>query len=429
MLSARISALAAAATAVGLLSAAPSAQAQGVVSILTTFGGAELEAYRKVADRFTELTGHAVSIESTRDSINVLRIRVASGSPPDLALIAQPGVVAEYARAGNLVPLVNADGSDGLVAAAALTDNYNPGIVDLGRVDGAVYGILAKANSKSTVWYKPASFAELGVAPPDTWDQMLEIQRRYVGAGLTPWSIGGSDAWTLTDWFENLYVRIAGPEMYEDLFVTHEVAWTDDTVVAALAAFRSVIDPPSNLAGGVAGTLSTGFISAANLVFRPDDPAAEMYYEGGFMGGIIASNFPELTPVEDFNAFLFPALNDEWGAPVVGGGDLLVAFADRPEVAEFLAFSAGTEANTIWAETGFIVSPNKNVDLGVYSPLGAIDASQVVNASTFVFDGSDLAPTALGSDALFVALQDFLAEPDEMMEILERLEEVASRAY
>ena len=418
-----------AAVAAVVIGAASAAQAQQVVSVLTTFGGAELDAYRIVTDRFTDLTGHVVTIESTRDSINVLRIRVASGGPPDLALIAQPGVVAEYARAGHLVPLVKVDGSPGLLSAGVLTNNYNPGIVDLGRVDGAVYGILAKANSKSTVWYKPASFRAHGIEPPRTWDEMLAVQDDYARAGKTPWSIGGSDAWTLTDWFENIYVRIAGPEMYRKLFVTHEVPWTDPSVVAAMSAFRRIIDPPSNLAGGVDGTLSTGFISAANIVFRPNNAGAEMYYEGGFMGGIIAKNFPSLKPVEDFNAFLFPQIDERWGAPVVGGGDLLVAFADRPEVAEFLHFSAGAEANTLWAETGFIVSPNKNVDLAVYSPLGRIDAAQVANAKIFVFDGSDLAPTALGSDALFVGLQDFVAEPERLMDVLAELEKIAARTY
>jgi ABC-type glycerol-3-phosphate transport system substrate-binding protein len=360
----------------------------------------------------------------------VLRARVAGGSPPDVAIVPRPGLVAELARAGNLIPLVNADGSPGLVDMQLLTDNYGQAFIDLGTVDGAVYGILAKANSKSTVWYKPASFAELGVEPPTTWDELLAIQQAYIDAGKVPWSIGASpDAWTLTDWFENIYVRIAGPEMYLKLFVTHEVPWTDPTVVQAMEAFRQIVDPADQkLAGGAEGVLSTGFIEAANIVFRPD-AGAEMYYEGGFMGGIIASNFPDLTPVDDFNAFLFPAFNEMYGAPVVGGGDLLVAFNNKPEVAELIKWMAGVEGNTLWAGTGAIVSPNKNVDLSVYSALGAIDAGQVANATAFVFDGSDLAPSAVGGDAMFVALQEFIANPDSMMDQLEYLEEVASTSY
>ena len=413
-----------------IMSPGASAQNAGVVSILTTFGGAEVEAFRKLTDRFTELTGTPVVIESNRDSMNVLRIRVASGSPPDLALIPRPGVLAEYARNGDLIPLVNADGGAGMLEPRLLSDNYTQGIIDLTSVDGTVYALLAKANSKSTVWYKPQSFQAMGIQPPETWQELLAVQKAFVDAGKTPWSIGAADAWTLTDWFENIYVRIAGPDRYQKLFVTHEVAWTDSTVVEAMKALRQILDPAAtNLAGGVDGTLSTDFISAANMVFRPDNPRAEMYYEGGFMGGIIANNFPSLEPGKDFQAFLFPKFNDTFGAPVVGGGDLMAAFADRPEVREFMRFLASVEANTIWAETGFVVSPNKNVDFGVYSTLGAIDASQVVNASTFVFDGSDLAPSAVGGDAMFLALQDFLAEPDRMMAILEELEAVAARSY
>ena len=415
-----------------LMIAASGAAAQDakLVSVLTTFGGSELEAFRQVTDRFTEVSGFEVIIESNRDSMNVLRIRVASGGPPDVALIPRPGVLAEYARNGDLVALVNADGSAGLVDRRLLTDNYAQGIIDLGTVDGTVYAILAKANSKSTVWYKPSSFAELGLEPPETWEDLLAIQKAYVDAGKKPWSIGAADAWTLTDWFENIFVRTAGPDAYHKLFVTHEIAWTDARVVEAMKALQSILDPAeTNLAGGVDATLSTDFISAANLVFRPDNPGAEMYYEGGFMGGIIANNFPDLVPGKDFKAFLFPKFNDTYGAPVVGGGDLLAAFADRPEVAAFMRFAAGVEANTIWAKTGAIVSPNKNVDLGVYNVVAAMDATQVAEASIFVFDGSDLAPSAVGGDAMFVALQDFLAEPGDLMQILEDLEAVAARSY
>ena len=256
-----------------------------------------------------------------------------------------------------------------------------------------------------------------GVEPPATWDDLLPK------AVDNPWSVA-ADAWTLTDWFENILVRTAGPEV---LFVTHEIAWTDAKVVEAMQSILDSAD--ANLAGGVDSTLSTDFISAANLVFRPDNPGAEMYYEGGFMGGIISNNFPDLVPGEDFKAFLFPKFNDTYGAPVVGGGDLLAAFADRPEVAEFMRFVSGEEANTIWAKTGAIVSPNKNVDLSVYGAVAAMDAAQVAEADIFVFDGSDLAPSAVGGDAMFVALQDFLAEPDNLTQIPEDLEEIASRSY
>lgn len=407
-----------------------SAQEVQVVSIMTTFGGSELDGLRNSLDAFTAETGIQVSVESNRQLVPILRTRLAGGSPPDLALIPQPGTMAEFARAGYLVPLVNEDGSAGLIDPAVLSDNYAQAFIDLGTVDGAVYGLLAKANSKSTIWYRPESLAALGLETPTTWDELIAIQQAYIDAGLTPWSIGAADSWTLTDWFENIYVRQNGPEAYQQLFVTREIPWNDESVLNALAAFRQIIDPAdTNLAGGVDGTLSTDFITAANAVFRPD-PDAELYYEGGFIGGILASNFPDLVPVEDFNAFLFPAFDEEIGAPVVGGGDLLAAFADRPEVAQLVEWMAGAEGNTLWATapTGAVVSPNMNVDLSLYSPLAAIDAGQVSGASAFVFDGSDLMPSAVG-EAFGIALQDFIAAPDDVQRIVDDLENTAAANY
>lgn len=411
-----------------LLLAPAHAQDVKVISFMTTFGGSELDALRKSTDEFTTQTGIQVSIESNRQLVPILRTRIAGGSPPDLALIPQPGTLAEFAKAGNLKVLVNKDGSDGLIDMKTLTDNYNQGIIDLGSVDGTIYGFLAKANSKSTIWYKPASFKDLGVDVPKTWDDLLAIQAKYVAAGKTPWSIGGSDNWTLTDWFENIYVRINGPENYLKLFQTHSIPWTDDSVKQTLLAFQKIIDPADkNLAGGSEGTLSTDFISASSLVFRPD-ATAEMYYEGGFMGGIIQGNFPDLKPITDFNAFMFPQFNDQYGTPVTGGGDLIAAFTDKPEVSSFLKWMAGVDGNTLWAKTGAVVSPNKNVDLSVYSPLGNIDASQVAGAKVFVFDGSDLMPSA-ASSAMGTGLQDFVKNPADIDKVMQDIEDAAASSY
>ena len=44
-----------------------------------------------------------------------------------------------------------------------------------------------------------------------------------------------SDAWTVTDWFENLYLRLAGPERYDGV-AAHELPWTDPSVATTLRA-------------------------------------------------------------------------------------------------------------------------------------------------------------------------------------------------
>ena len=52
-----------------------------------------------------------------------------------------------------------------------------------------------------------------------------------------------------------------------------------------------------------------------------------------------------------------------------------------------------------------------------------------VNSSIAVFDGSDLATPAVGGDAMFVGLQDFVADPDAVDDILEYIEDAADNSY
>ena len=398
------------------------------VTILATWGGDEEAGFREVLDAFTEKTGLLFEYEGSREVTVLVQQRVAGGNPPDIAMLPRPGVMAALAREGAILPLT--EGDDPIMPKDLLTANYAQGFIDLGTVDGKFYGLISKANSKSTFWYKPKSFEALGVQPPDTWDELLAIADKYLENGQTPYSLGGLDGWTLTDWFENIYVRIAGPEMYEKLFVTHEVEWTDPTVVEAMERFRKIVDPPTKLAGGAEGAVSTGVIDAFNLVLR-DDPAAEMYYEGGFMSTVGEMNFPELVCGEDYTFFPFPKINPQWGKPVVGGGDLAVVFHDRPEVRELIRFFATDEAHTIWAtaEKGAVVSPNKNVSLDVYPPCKRLEAKQLVTADIFVFDGSDLAVPEIGGDAMFAGLQDFVTDPGKLEEILDYLEDVADASY
>ncbi len=401
--------------------------AQGnTVSILATWGGDEEAGFREVLDA----SKVPYSYEGNRDSTVVLKSRVAANNAPDIAFLPRPGEVAAYAEQGTIVPL-NQGQEDDILPTSLLNENYGKAWIDLGTVNGKFYGLIAKANSKSTFWYKPASLKAIGAAVPDTWDDLMALEDKYVAAGKTPLAIGARDGWTLTDWFENIYVRMAGPDLYMKLHVTHEVKWTDDSVVAAIQKFIQAITPEDQkLAGGVTGTLSTGFIDAFNLVLRPN-PAAEMYYEGGFMSSFAEQNFPKLKGGKDYDFFDFPSIDPQWGKPVVGGGDLGVAFHNTNEVMRLFRFLASKRGNTIWASAkkGSVVSPNKLVSFSVYPTLKGKEAKQLTSAAIFVFDGSDMAPAAVGGDAEFTALQRIVKDPDHYMDALQFLEDVAARSY
>jgi alpha-glucoside transport system substrate-binding protein len=151
----RVSVLAGLCVLYGLVMACATARAKTpYMTIVGPWSGGEREAFMTVIDAFTARTKIAVSYESMHDEMgSLLRMRVAQGNPPQVALVPRPGEVAEFARAGNLVDLSK------FIPNEDLTRAFGQSFINLGKVDGRQVGVFFKANSKSTFWYKPDSLS------------------------------------------------------------------------------------------------------------------------------------------------------------------------------------------------------------------------------------------------------------------------------
>jgi alpha-glucoside transport system substrate-binding protein len=395
------------------------AQGTGTVSVLSLWGGSEKEAFEKVLAGFTEKTNIKTRYETARDFLPVIRTRLAAGNPPMVAIVPRPGIVADLARDGSLITF-----EDLGLDADAINENYAQAWTDLTTIEGETYGVVAKANSKSTIWYKPDSLQELGAEPPETWDQLLALTEQYKEAGKTPWAVGAGDGWPLTDWFESIYLYQHGPEMYEQLF-NGDIEFTDQSVKDSLAEMVKIING-ENVPGGIEAALGTAFVDSIGQVFGTN-PRAELYYEGGFVGGIATGEVnPNLTPGEDIDFFPFPTINEEVGQPLLGAGDVAVAFENNEDVKALMEYLSSPEAGEIWVSTGAIVSPNRGVDLESYpNELVRKEAEQVRDAEVFRFDGSDLLPGALGTEWPSV-LQGVIKNPNNVDQLLDDFQQQAS---
>ena len=71
-----------------------------------------------------------------------------------------------------------------------------------------------------------------------------------------------------------------------------------------------------------------------------------------------------------------------------------------------------------------MIDPNKFPSI-----LARNEYQQLATAKVFVFDGSDLAPSALGGDYEFTALQKLVQNPNNVDQIATDLENFAKTAY
>jgi alpha-glucoside transport system substrate-binding protein len=393
-------------------------EVSGSITVLAVWTGAEGEAFQAVIDGFKEEQPDVtVKYQSAQDPATVLATSVEGGNPPDVAALSSPGIMADFAGRGALTPID--------FARDTIEENYAPVWLELGTVEGELYGVFFKGANKSTVWYNVAEYENAGIEPPEDWETFLSNAETLGQAGTPAYSIGGSDGWTLTDLFENIYLRIAGPEKYDQL-TTHEIPWTDQSVKDALTEMGKVLGDTENIAGGTTGALQTDFPTSVTQVFS-DPPKAAQVIEGDFVGGVISAE-TQAEAETGFNVFAFPDIGDS-DKPVVGGGDVVVMFKDSPAAQAFVEYLATPEAAEIWAAKGGFSSPNKNVDASVYpDDIQRTTASALAEAEVFRFDLSDLLPTAFGSDAMFSILQDFLKNPDDVDGTAQKLEEAAAKS-
>ena len=377
--------------------------ATGAITVTSLWGGSEQESFQKVLDAFNASGGCTATYESIRtDYATVLQTRITGGNPPDVSILPGIGFLRRFARDGSIKKIADLG-----IDPAALEANYAPGILDIGKVDDALYAIMVKFNSKSTLWYRPDKLSEAGVTPPKTWDEFKTALAAINAKGTKPLGLGtGPDTWTLTDWFESIYLRQAGGDKYDQLFAG-TLPWTDPSVATAVATMKEVLND-DNVAGGITAANGRAWVDGIAQVFG-EKPVADMYYEGGFVGGIATGQVNKaLVPGTTIDWTDFPSIGGPDTNPVTIGGDVIAALTDKPCVKEFITFMTTADSGNVWAKTGAIISPIKAVSTDSYpTDLVKREAAQVTGASVVKFDGSDLLPA--GSPDLGAELQKAIA--------------------
>jgi alpha-glucoside transport system substrate-binding protein len=381
-------------------------------TVLGQWTGAEQKAFQSVLDGFNAKTGATAMYTPAAggDEATVLGAKVNGGTPPDVAILSLPGAIAQYATAGKLQPVSSA-------AQSATQDNFSGEWAKLATVNGKLYGVPVDASDKSTVWYNTNAFKSAGISgTPSTWDDWIKDAKTLSDSGVSvPISVGGGDGWTLTDWFENVYIRTAGVDKFDQL-AQHKIPWTDPSVTTALTTLKQIWGDPS-LIGNPAEAAKTTFTASVDNAFKAS-PTSAMVYEASFVATTITGDKNPAKVGTDAKFFAFPSINGSKSV-VEAAGDFAVGFTNNKAVQPFLEYLASADAAkklVSYPGSGFI-SANKNVSSSDYAdPVSGDIAKQLVDVGdNFRFDMSDQAPASFGgtpNQGEWGDLQAFLTSGD-----------------
>ncbi|MFI2361705.1 ABC transporter substrate-binding protein [Promicromonospora sp. NPDC019610] len=396
------------------------------VSVYTTIVEPEAETQTKSYEPFEKCTGVTINYEGSREMEAQLPVRVQAGNPPDIAILPQPGL---------LQTLVN--DYDAVLPApeqveANVDEGWAPEWKEYGTVDGTFYAAPLGSNVKSYVWYSPKMFADAGYEVPTTWDEMMELTATIAegNEGATrPWCAGveSGDAtgWPGTDWIEDVVLRTAGPDVY-DQWYTHEIPFNDPQIVDAFDTAGEILKNPDYVNGGLGGVDSIATATWTDAGYPILDGNCWMHRAANFY----QTQWPEGTevgPDGDVYAFYLPAQTaDE--KPTLVAGEFIGAFTDRPEVVAFQTYLSSADwANAKAAATpaGGWVSANKGLDPDLLATdFDRLSAEILADPATVArFDASDLMPAAVGTDSFWNGITEWFASDESSQQVTDTIED------
>jgi alpha-glucoside transport system substrate-binding protein len=385
-------------------SGSSSAKIGGSVTLWAEWTAQEQQDFQAALAPFEADTGITVNYQGKGNNMDTaLTAAVAGGSPPDVALVPDPGTLDTLAKQGAIKPLTSILGG--------LTSNFGSAWNTLATYNGVQYGVWFKGANKNTIWYNPALFTAAGItSPPTTWEQLLTDAAQLKAAGTTPFSLCTDVGWPVADMWQNIYLKTAGAADYDKL-AAHTLKWTDPTVTTAFTTMAQLVGNRSYLLGGLSGSLSNTYPACVDKVFPkpPAQPQAAMVIEADFVvseitgnsanytpgttgaGGAACTINPATTPCYNFFAFPAPSADSANNTAIQGAGDVAMLLKSSAQAVALIKYLAGPEPGTIWAHLGGFASPNNQVPQSAYpDPVSQADAKALVNASSFVFSLDDL---------------------------------------
>ncbi|MBM7569210.1 extracellular solute-binding protein [Paenibacillus sacheonensis] len=188
-----------------------------------------------VAKTEQENPGLKINLEGIDEVVNrdqKLKAEMAAGNPPDMFEVFGGADLSLYVKAGRMLDLTPIIEELGIQDKFASLDEFT--------IDGNVYGLPFGGYSEG-VFYNKKMFADMGLAPPKTFDELLTLADAIKAKGKTPFALAAKDAWVNGMLWNTVMERHVGIKGFEGL-VTGETKWTDPDFVAGFADYAKLVD-------------------------------------------------------------------------------------------------------------------------------------------------------------------------------------------
>jgi multiple sugar transport system substrate-binding protein len=269
------------------------------------------------------------------------------------------------------------------------------------------------------LFYRKDLFQKVGItSEPKTWDQLMDACKKLKAAGITPFAVGGRDAWTLAGWFDYLDLRINGNAFHQKL-MAGDVPYTDPRVKKVYTTWKQLLDDHDF----IDNSLSYDLDAAQPFLFQ--GKAAMM-----LMGTFITGGFPaNVKP--NMSYFQFPIIDSNVPTAEDGPVESLhipSRAKNKADAHTFLAFVETPEQGAkLAAGLGSLSANSKSPE--PEDPISKIGFQILSNTKGGIAQFYDRDMTKEMADEGMKGMQQFVSDPTKLDSILAQLEQTRKRIY
>jgi len=249
-------------------------------------------------------------------------------------------------------------------------------------IDGKIYALPTETVQPIVLFYNRTIFDEVGVEPPESWDDIMALVPQFNDAGVAPFSLGGQSRWTNMMWLEFLFDRIGGPEVFQAVFDGEPNAWSHPAAIEGLTKVQELVEAD----GFIEGFSSITADSNADQALLYTGKAAMMLH-GSWTYGSMAAEGGDFVSSGALGFMNFPPVEGGKGDPsnTVGnpGQYLSISSEASDEAKEVAREFFATEVLSDEEVSEWIAAGSVPIVNGTESELEAADNAEFL---TFVYD-------------------------------------------
>ncbi|MFC7533714.1 extracellular solute-binding protein [Actinoplanes sp. GCM10030250] len=295
------------------------------------------------------------------------------------------GGLKSYVDAGQVEDL-----TDWLAQNAPVKDKILPSSFGAATVNGKVYAFPVETVQPIVLFYNKKIFDQVGVQPPQSYGDILDLIPKFNAKGIAPFSLAGQSRWTNMMWLEFMLDRNAGSEVFDNVFAGKAGSWSDPAVLDMLTKVQDLVKQNA-FQKGFASTVADTNADQALLYTGK----AAMMVHGSWSFGIQKANGGKFVADGGLGWMNFPPIDGGKGDPsnTVGnpGQYLSISSKATPEAKETAKKFFSTTLVDDEEKAGWVKSGGVPVLKGAESLFTGDDAQFLKDMSTIAANAKTFA--------------------------------------